>query len=201
MDSCHGFWCVGSLQLLATTLAALPGGNIAWWQKEIARIKLRHDLYEKRYAVYKAARDFLAEASTRAIASEQSQQNLLQAHADSKFLFDAEVSAYLLVLWEKSSEKWVYKSEPGDVLYPPDPAVDDHKSRFLLACAFIQEQYQVLDGIFTHRLNIPEPEGMFSWAAKMIYRGAAHIVRLVYCARCLLISAQATLGLLLMGRT
>jgi hypothetical protein len=49
------------LQALATPVIAIVGAWVALEQMKIARVKLRHDLYDRRYAVFQSARSLLNE--------------------------------------------------------------------------------------------------------------------------------------------
>jgi len=50
---------VKALQALAVPVIAAVGASVAVQQMVIARVKLQHDLYDRRYAVFDAVRAFL----------------------------------------------------------------------------------------------------------------------------------------------
>ena len=52
------------LQALAVIAIPLVGAWLAWQQVQIARVKLQHDLFERRYNVFAAARRLLAQIDT-----------------------------------------------------------------------------------------------------------------------------------------
>ena len=54
------------LQALAVPVVAAVGAWIALQQMHLARVKLRHDLYDRWFAVYQADRKFSAEVLTHA---------------------------------------------------------------------------------------------------------------------------------------
>ena len=60
---------VQTLQALAVPMIAAVGAWIAIQQMRIARIKLQHDLYDRRYAVFQAVRRFLDEAVANSLVS------------------------------------------------------------------------------------------------------------------------------------
>lgn len=64
------FW-VQVLQALAVPVIAAVGAWVALQQMHIARVKLQHDLYERRYAVFEAVRRFLDEAVSHKIVSRE----------------------------------------------------------------------------------------------------------------------------------
>jgi hypothetical protein len=58
-------------QALALPIIPLLGAWIALQQMLIARIKLQHDLYDRRYAVFDGAREFLSQIMTDGVASQE----------------------------------------------------------------------------------------------------------------------------------
>jgi hypothetical protein len=81
--------------LLALVIAAV-GTWIASRQMQIARVKLRHDLYDRRFAVFQAARKLLAEAlTTRGNVTDDQVRAYVVGTSDSVFLLDEEISTYL----------------------------------------------------------------------------------------------------------
>src|SRR5262245_41452405 len=82
------------LQALAVPVIAAVGAWIAL-QQMLARVKLRHDLYERRFAVYQAARKFLAEVLTYAAVADDALRAYVVGTSDSVFLFNDEISTYL----------------------------------------------------------------------------------------------------------
>lgn len=83
------------LQGLAVPVIAGVGVWIALQQMYIARTKLQHDLYDRRYAVFQATRRFLDEASVRNIVSDETFRAFALGTADAAFLFDDGLTAYL----------------------------------------------------------------------------------------------------------
>ena len=62
------FW-IKALQALAVPVIAAVGASVAIQQMVIARVRLRHDLYDRRYAVFYAVRSFPSEAISSQIVS------------------------------------------------------------------------------------------------------------------------------------
>jgi hypothetical protein len=58
MPSCSMPFWVQVLQALAVPVIAAAGAWVALQQMHIARVKLQHDLYDRRYAVFEAVRRF-----------------------------------------------------------------------------------------------------------------------------------------------
>jgi hypothetical protein len=83
------------IQALAVPFLAAVGAWIALQQMQIARVKLRHDLYDRRFAVFQAARKLLAEVLTHARVSDDQFRAYVIGTSDAVFLLDDEISTYL----------------------------------------------------------------------------------------------------------
>ena len=76
------------LQAVALLLLPAIGAWIAWQQVQIARVKLQHDLYDRRFAIFNAARKLLLEVTTHGDISDHSVNEYVIATADAVFLLD-----------------------------------------------------------------------------------------------------------------
>jgi hypothetical protein len=89
------------VQAIAVLAIAGLGAWIAYQQARIAAARLDFDLFEKRYAVFEGARDFLAKA----LQNQEFETNELirfnVTTADTVFLFDQEIVHYLNGLRER----------------------------------------------------------------------------------------------------
>ena len=105
------------LQACAVVLIPLIGIWIALQQVQIARMKLRFDLYEKRFAVFEAARKLVIEAITHGDISTSALSAYSLRIADAVFLFDDELSNYLRQLFHHANNLSVLKRaiEPSPV--------------------------------------------------------------------------------------
>jgi hypothetical protein len=83
------------LQALAVPVIAAVGAWVAIQQMWIARVKLRHDLYDRRYAVFHATRRLLDEVISNKIVSGDTLRSFVLGTADAQFLFDDTLAAYL----------------------------------------------------------------------------------------------------------
>jgi hypothetical protein len=83
------------LQAGAVILIPLIGAWIAWQQVQIARAKLHFDLYEKRFAVFEAARRLIGEAIRTANITTSSLNAYTLGTADAVFLLSDEANKYL----------------------------------------------------------------------------------------------------------
>lgn len=83
------------LQALAVPLIAAVGAWVAIQQMQIAKIKLQHDLYDRRYAVFQAVRRFLDEMVANLVVSHDILRAFVIGTADAEFLFPDDLAAYL----------------------------------------------------------------------------------------------------------
>jgi hypothetical protein len=83
------------MQALAIPAIAAIGAWIAWQQVGIARAKLQHDLYDKRFAVFDAARDLLLEIMLDGKSTPETLRAYALATANAAFVLDDELSRYV----------------------------------------------------------------------------------------------------------
>jgi hypothetical protein len=83
------------LQALAVPVIAAVGVWIALQQMHFARVKLQHDLYDRRFAVFQAARKLLAEVLTHGHASDDQIRSYVVGTADAGFLLNRDIATYL----------------------------------------------------------------------------------------------------------
>jgi hypothetical protein len=100
-----------SLDLLGASACGVPvfglviagaGVYIAWQQKRIADIRLRHELYDRRFKVYEAAKTLLVAHQTNGKLSGDEYIAYRRGTADAVFLLDAGVVGYLDELRRKA---------------------------------------------------------------------------------------------------
>jgi hypothetical protein len=83
---------------VAVSFATYRSGH---WQVRISREKLRHDLYERRYVIYRAFHDLLIAIGEKDdVESELKQANI--ARGQSPFLLDRRLRLYLERLYEEA---------------------------------------------------------------------------------------------------
>ncbi|HVH74283.1 MAG TPA: hypothetical protein VM755_05145 [Stellaceae bacterium] len=95
---------VQALQALAVPVIAAVGAWVAVQQMVIARVKLQHDLYDRRYAVFDAVRTFLNEAVGSRVVSPETFRTFALGTADAEFLFDDAPAGYLREMREHASK-------------------------------------------------------------------------------------------------
>jgi len=70
----------------------------------LARVKLQHDLFDRRYAVFQAVRRFLDEAVSQKIVSGETFRAFALGTADAAFLFDDRLAAHLREMREHAAK-------------------------------------------------------------------------------------------------
>jgi hypothetical protein len=84
------------LQAFSVLCISGVGAWLAWQQVQIARVKLQHDLYDRRYRVFDATLKFLVEVTGHGGAvPQEALQSFLRATGEAVFLFDPDLVAYL----------------------------------------------------------------------------------------------------------
>lgn len=83
------------LNRLATPTIALAGIAIAYAQLRIANIRLTHDLFDRRYAIYAAARKFIQEICQKRTVTIEELSSFHYASADAIFVLDEALATYL----------------------------------------------------------------------------------------------------------
>jgi hypothetical protein len=122
---------VQALQALAVPVIAAVGAWVAVQQMVIARVKLQHDLYDRRYAVFDAVRAFLNEAISSKIVSPETFRMFALKTAEAEFLFVNGLAAYLREMREHASKaQSIYitmqQMEPGDQKAAASRAASEH---------------------------------------------------------------------------
>lgn len=73
----------------------IVGAVLTRQQVKIAHVRLQHDLYDRRFAVFQAARKFLADVMTQGFATNEEIRTYFVAVAEAGFLFNDDIAAYL----------------------------------------------------------------------------------------------------------
>lgn len=92
-----------AVPLIGAVIAA-AGVWIAFQQMHVARVKLLHDLYDRRYAVFDAARKLIFEIISKREASDETYYRFAIGAADAPFLFDDNMTAYLVQIRDRASK-------------------------------------------------------------------------------------------------
>ena len=108
--SCEKDW-VDITSALLTPVIAIIGIGIAILQWRITRSRLRHELFEKRYAIYEATLLYLGQLIRTAKMDDVERVTFLQNTKGAFVLFDSKIFEYLKKLHDKSTELHLYQSQ------------------------------------------------------------------------------------------
>ena len=136
---------------LATLIIGCAVAYVAWQQWQIARNRLRLDLFDRRYKIYDATRKFLATIIREARFEDQQLFEFGAATADAEFLFDSPVVDYLSEIRKRAvnlrTHQKVYEHMP----------VADERSRHVRAehdeLVWLTEQITAMTRVFTPYLG------------------------------------------------
>jgi len=92
------------LKALATPAIAVAGVVIAVAQLRIANVRLTHDLFKRRYAIYAAAREFIQKICQRQTVTIEERSSFYYASVDAIFVLDERLAAYLENLRAKGAK-------------------------------------------------------------------------------------------------
>jgi hypothetical protein len=145
MPSCSLPLWVQVLQALAVPVIAAVGAWAALRQMYIARVKLQHDLYDRRYAVFEAVRRFLDEAVSQRIVSRETFSSFALGTADAVFLFDDAIAAYLKKMREHAATaQSIYSvmDAAGDQQAAASKAAGEHFSWVVNQIDVLEEKFR-----------------------------------------------------------
>ena len=140
-----------AISQIGTLTIGLAVVFVAWQQRQIARHKLRLDLFDRRYKVYDATRKFISIILREARFEDTELFEFYAGTSDAEFLFDSAVVAYL----EQLRKRAVHMST-AQRLFEPMP-VGDERSRHVQAAhddlVWITEQITAMSKVFTPYLG------------------------------------------------
>jgi uncharacterized membrane protein YraQ (UPF0718 family) len=90
-------------QVIAVIVIALVGGWIAYKQFQLAEVKLKHDLYDRRFAVFEAARQLVYAVFKDVNASDQTIFAYKAGTSDAVFLLNDDIVAFLEELLKRAT--------------------------------------------------------------------------------------------------
>ena len=96
------------LSTVALLLLPLIGAYIAWKQMRMQDIGLKHQLYDRRFKIYDATRDFLKIVLTKAAVENSDFATFAIATADASFVFDAKIKDFLKEIREHGAALLVF---------------------------------------------------------------------------------------------
>ena len=139
-------WTTYLAALLTPTIAVL-GSFIAYRQWRTAQNKLKLDLFDRRFAVYDAARNLIASIMTSGKAKDEELYKFLSGTRSAKWLLDEDIDNYFeKELWKNAVELQALESELQGV--PVGDERTNNVRRQSEIKKWILEQYKVLDAKF-----------------------------------------------------
>jgi hypothetical protein len=89
-------------------MIAVVGAWVAVQQMLIARYKLNHDLFDRRFKIYCATQDFMIACLNHQGGSPEDNRAFYDAQRAAPFLFDRQINEFLVSLWKHSVSLQVY---------------------------------------------------------------------------------------------
>jgi hypothetical protein len=144
--TCDPHWTT-YLSALMVPIVAVFGAIIAYRQWQTAQNKLKFDLFERRFAVYDAARTLLASIVTSGKATDKETFAFLSGTREAKWLLNADIADYLdKELYHKALDLQTLAAELEGIPGDDERAANVNKQREIKQ--WIREQYNVLDEKF-----------------------------------------------------
>lgn len=150
--SCDPHWTAYLSALLTPTIAVL-GSFIAYRQWRTAQNKLKHDLFERRFSVYDAARTMLGSIMTSGKAKDEELFKFLSGTREAKWLLNANVAEYLdKEIYHKILDLQCLAAELEGLPVGEERSSNVHKQAEIKK--WIIKQYEVLDEKFSPFLRL-----------------------------------------------
>jgi hypothetical protein len=118
---------LAALAQLGTLIIGVAVVVIAWQQRQIARNKLRLDLFDRRYKIYDATRKFLGTILREATFTDAELFEFYAGTSDTEFLFGSDIVDYLEQIRKRALDMRLHQE-----LFEPMP-VGDERSRHVQA--------------------------------------------------------------------
>jgi hypothetical protein len=125
---------------------------VAYQQWQINRTRLRLELYERRVAVLRAAKEFLSAITVAGAVKGEAMSNYVRAVAEADFLFDKRLRRHLDEIYKKSVRMLTLDLELGDMPVGPDRTARVKEAVDLLK--WMTEQGGVLNEEFKRYLTV-----------------------------------------------
>lgn len=145
--------------------AAIAGAGvfIAYQQSRLAGVKLRHDLFDRRYALYNAAGEFLADNLTEAKISEDKLKEYHRIIRPAAFVFDDDIAAYFKTISSRAQAVLAIMGQmDGMEAGPERTALAKAKGSDL---AWMMDQFDLMPSIFMPYMRLEQPSWIALWRA------------------------------------
>ena len=151
--TCDPHW-TAYLSALLTPIVAVLGSFIAYRQWRTAQNKLKHDLFERRFAVFDAARKLLASIMTSGKAKDEELFKFLSGTREAKWLLNDDIAKYLeKELYHKAVHLQCLDSELEGVPVGDERSANVRNQTEIKL--WLGKQFEVLDEKFSPYLRLP----------------------------------------------
>jgi hypothetical protein len=126
---------------------------VAQQQAQLADVRLRHDLFDRRFKVYVAARTFIIQTEQNARISDDAFFSYVRDTLDAVFLFDQDVLDYLELIRKRASElrrAKIHVDQQREVGPEREKAV----AAEMRVLEWFQAQYEILIATFSPSLSL-----------------------------------------------
>lgn len=149
--NCDPHW-TAYVSAVVIPIIALIGAWIAFRQSQIARNKLKLDLFEKRLAVYQVVREALGGVAAKGRLTQEQEFQYLVGIRSARWLFGSEVFDYLdKTLWHEIVEIGLHQTMMDS---PQSEERNKHIVAHREAMQWFLDQYKVLDGLCDKYLSL-----------------------------------------------
>ncbi len=152
--SCEKDW-VDITAALLTPVIAIVGTTIAVLQWKLNKVRLRHELFEKRYAIFEATNIYLSSLITHAAKVEKDRISFLRNTKGVFVLFDKKIVDYLDELHKKSLQLHLHAQRKDH----------DKESEVLL---WLSEQIEKIDIVFKGQLKLNKSHITRRWRGTLL---------------------------------
>jgi hypothetical protein len=108
------------LTILFPMVSAVFLGYVAWQQWRTNHLKVQHDLFERRIAVFTALMEFLVPIFSDVNVDERAANTFLQKTRESYFLFGEDIADYLKLIHDKATDLQCLHSQIHESNQLPD---------------------------------------------------------------------------------
>ncbi|HYX09249.1 MAG TPA: hypothetical protein VE912_21120 [Bacteroidales bacterium] len=150
MNGIEPTW-IDILTALLTPTIALAAVLITWQQVRISRNRLKHELFDRRYKLYEAARDLIGHSVSRGHPTDEELFDFVLKTRESEFLFDKNVSEYLNEIYNKAVDIQICHAEMEGLVGEEKSKNIDERRELL---KFMGKQPQILRDKFASYLKL-----------------------------------------------
>jgi hypothetical protein len=134
---------------------------VGWQQMQIARVKLQHDLFDRRFRVYEGARLFMDAAVRDSVVSDEAIKHFLNTTRDAVLLFDDDsIERHLRAIYARVCDRNAAQTRLKEC---PDNIRDELIEKSLQASLWLGQQSDNLALTFRPYIGLPKVK-TFPWS-------------------------------------